>query len=365
MDTVSLFLTLLTGLALGAAIGALWARSRLAGDLSVTLDTVADQAVVREGLERLHDQMRELEHNRSTWQGLFSQQVDEMRRSNDSLRSETAALSGALRKPQVRGQWGELQLRRAVELAGMVDHCDFTEQARFGDGARRPDLLVQLAGGRRVVVDAKVPLEAFLDAAGADDDEHRSAHLQRHVAHVRTHIDGLASKRYWRALGDAPEFVVMYLPAEAFLSAALETDRGLIEYAAAKRVVLATPTTLIALLRTVAHGWMHESLADQAQEILDLGRDLHDRIGVLSGHVDKLGRSLNQAVMAYNQTVGSLESRVLVTARRFEELQIADSTVVVPRQVEALGRTVSPLPVRNAERRGSDIDDDDGRSLAL
>ncbi len=184
----------------------------------------ADQAVIREGLDRLADQLKDLHHDRATWQGEFNAQVQGMRMTTESLRRETSSLATALRKPQVRGRWGEMHLRRAVELAGMVDRCDFTEQHQLDDGARRPDLVVHLAGGRQVVVDAKVPLDAFLDATGSDDDEERRAHLARHARQLRTHVDGLAAKAYWKSLPGTPEFVVLFVPAEAFLSAALEAE---------------------------------------------------------------------------------------------------------------------------------------------
>ncbi len=367
MDTTGFFLTLLAGLALGVVIGLLVGALRSRGGVDVAperLDAAAERAVLTEGLARLGDQLRDLHHDRATWQGQLSAQVEGMRHQTDVLRQETAALSTALRKPQVRGQWGELQLRRAVELAGMVDHCDFVEQVRLEDGAQRPDLVVRMAGGRSVAVDAKVPMAAFLDASHADEDVAREAALARHARHVRTHVDQLAAKRYWRALGDSPEFVVLFLPVEAMLSSALETDRDLIEYAAQRHVVLATPTTLIALLRTVAHGWMHEALAEQADEILSLGRELHERVSTMSDHVDRLGRSLNGAVSAYNSAVGSLESRVLVTARRFEDLGIVSTEATTPRQVEALARQ-APIPLRHARRPGSDDGDDSGHTLAL
>ena len=209
----------------------------------------------------------------------------------------------------MRGRWGELHLRRAVELAGLVDRCDFVEQERLADGARIPDLIVRLTGEKTIAVDAKVPLEAFLDAAETDDPEVRAGLLERHAARVRAHVDALGAKRYWSSLPDSPEFVVLFMPAESFLAAALETDRDLIEYSADRRVVLATPTTLIALLRTVAHGWQHDTLAAQAREIHRLGRDLHERLARMSGHLDSAGRSLNAAVTHFNQAMGSLDER--------------------------------------------------------
>ena len=307
-------------------------------------DQASDAAVVRESLERLHDQLRDLEHNRVSWQGQLHQQVTDMRLSTETLRRETSTLSSALRRPQVRGRWGELHLRRTVELAGMVEHCDFTEQARLDDGAQRPDLVVRLAGGRSVVVDAKVPLDAHLDAGATDDEAERTAHLDRHARQLRTHVDHLASKAYWRAVGETPEFVVLFVPAESFLAVALETDRHLLEHAAARGVVLATPTTLIALLRTVAHGWRHEALTEQTARIHVLGRELHARLGTFGGHLDRVGRSLNQAVEHYNRATGSYESRVLVAARRFEELDVTDDALAPVRSVElrAVDRRADP-----------------------
>ena len=256
----------------------------------------------------------------------------------------------------MRGRWGELHLRRAVELAGLVDRCDFSEQVRLEDGALRPDLVVHLVGGRSVVVDAKVPLDAYLDATSTDDEaERQDAPCTGTYASCGTHVDGLSSKQYWRSLPETPEFVVLFVPAESFLAAALETDGVLIEYAATRQVVLATPTTLIALLRTVAHGWSHEALADQAREIHRLGRDLHDRLGTLNGHLDQVGRSLNAAVGHYNQAVGSLESRVLVAARRFTELSVVDDELDTP--APGRGRAPAPWPAHRA--RGAPPPEDD------
>ena len=368
MQILTLFLTLVVGLALGGALGLLWARSRTTFTQSVGQGMV-DQAEVMQGLDRLQDTMRDLEHNRVAWQGQFNEQVTGIRHSTDTLRRETQSLSTALRKPQVRGRWGELHLRRAVELAGLVDRCDFFEQVRLDDGARRPDLVVNLVGGRRVVVDAKVPLDAYLDATSTDDEDDHRAHLVRHVRQLRTHIDLLSSKAYWRSLEESPEFVVLFVPAESFLAAALETDNSLIEYAATRQVVLATPTTLIALLRTVAHGWSHEALADQAREIHRLGRDLHSRLANLAGHLDQVGRSLNNAVGHYNQAVGSFESRVLVSARRFNDLSVTDDELPTPRQVESTTRSVGaeqgPVELRSVDRRGAPEAGSGGNSVAL
>ncbi len=322
------------GLLLGGVLGVLWARSKPAAEL---VDGLLDRAEVMQGLDRLSDQVLDLDRARASWQGEFRQHVTD-------LQQETRTLSTALRKPQVRGRWGELHLRRAVELAGLVDRCDFREQVRVADGALRPDLVVHLVGGRDVVVDAKVPLDAYLDATATDDPGVRDAAVLRHARQVRTHVDQLGSKAYWRALPETPEFVVLFVPAESCLAVALEADRDLIEYAAERQVVLASPTTLIALLRTVAHGWRHEALAEQAGEIQRLGRDLHDRLGTLSGHLDTLGRSLGAAVGHYNAAVGSLESRVLVSARRFRDLSVTDEPLQAPRQVESGVRSLGAPP---------------------
>jgi DNA recombination protein RmuC len=341
MDTIAVLTALAAGLVLGCVVGVLWARSRPAYAAGLV-----EQAEVMQGLDRLSDQMHHLDRQRALWQGEFHEHVS-------ALQRETRSLSTALRKPQVRGRWGELHLRRAVELAGLVDRCDFDEQVRLDDGAQRPDLVVNLVGGRRVVVDAKVPLDAYLDATSADDSDAREGHLVRHARQLRTHVDALSSKAYWRALPETPEFVVLFVPAESFLAAALDTDPGLLEHAAERRVVLATPTTLIALLRTVAHGWGHEALAERARDIHRLGRELHGRLATLSAHLDRVGRSLNTAVGHYNQAMGSLESRVLVSARRFSELSVTDDELPGPR----------PVPLRAVEQPDAD-DGGDDRSAA-
>jgi DNA recombination protein RmuC len=344
MDIVLPLLTLVIGTLLGAVAVLVW--SRRAGEPDVLRALSArgeDQAVLRDGLDRLHERLMDVEQQRASWQGQLRQQVDDMRHSTDLLRRETGALSTALRKPHVRGQWGELHLRRAVELAGMVEHCDFEEQVHLAhpDGHHRPDLVVRLAGDRSVVVDAKVPLDAHLDALATDDPEAATAHLRRHVRQVRAHVDTLSGKAYWRSLPSAPEFVVMFVPAESFLAAALETDPTLLTYAAQRDVVIATPTTLIALLRTVAHGWTTEALAERTREIHELGRELHSRLGVMGAHLDKIGRSLKGAVDAYNGAIGSIESRVLVTARQFEDIGVARDELSVVQPVTHVPRPLT------------------------
>ena len=345
MEIWILVLGLVIGLALGVVLGVLWARARSVGTVAAGM---VDQAEVMQGLDRLSDQMQHLDRERARWQGQFETEVGR-------LQTETRSLSTALRKPQVRGRWGEMHLRRAVELAGLVDKCDFSEQVHLEDGRLRPDLVVHLSGNKELVVDSKVPLDAYLDAASADNEDDYRTHLRRHTAQLRTHVDQLASKSYWRFLEESPEFVVLFVPAESFLSAALETEPSLIEYAAERRVVLASPTTLIALLRTVAHGWSHEALAEQAREIHRLGRDLHQRLSTMSGHLDGIGRSLNTAVTRYNQAIGSLDNRVLVAARRFNELSVTDDELETPRPVEI--RAVERLSsVREDDRRAAEND---------
>ena len=358
VTTISLLAVLLAGVLLGTLVGVLWARSR-GGSYDATAERralqqaesrAADTAVVRDSLDRLHDQMRDMSEQRVSWQSQLRQQVDEVRHSTDSLRRETTALSTALRKPQVRGRWGELHLRRSVEIAGMVDQCDFVEQvsATADDRLLRPDLVVRLAGGKQVVVDAKVPLDAFLDACsvepGAESDGVRDSHLRRHARQLRQHVDVLAGKAYWRALPATPEFVVLFVPGESFLSAALEAEPSLLEYAADRHVVLATPTTLIALLRTVAYAWTQQTLADKAREIHELGRELYERLATMSGHLDRVGRSLTGAVSAYNRAIGSLENRVLVSARRFPELGVGNDDLESPEPV-----VDAPRPLTAAE----------------
>ncbi|MCY7400513.1 MAG: DNA recombination protein RmuC [Nocardioides sp.] len=347
MDTfpllIVLALVLAVGLALGGLIGVLWSRSRPADNATVAAleQRVAEHAVVQDGLDRLQDQLSDLSHDRVAWQAQLHQQVADMRLSAEGLRRETSTLSTALRKPQVRGRWGELHLRRTVELAGLVDHCDFAEQVRFDDGRLRPDLVVTLAGGRTIAVDAKAPLAAFLDAAGSEDPAEHDLALQRLGEHVRKHIADLGSRRYWEALPQTPEFVVLFVPGETILQAALQAVPDLVEQASAKNVVLATPSTLIALLRTVAQGWQHEVLNAQAQQVQRLGQELHVRLGSMAGHLDRVGRSLNASVLAYNQAMGSLEGRVLVSARRFADLGVTSETLAEPRQVETVSRSLA------------------------
>lgn len=295
-----------------------------------------------ETLGKVEQQMRSIEKERAGAQQALERQIEFVRRSGDDLRRETTALADALRKPQARGRWGELQLRRCVELAGMTARCDFTEQTTVAtsDGVLRPDLVVRLVGGKSIVVDSKVTLAAYLEAHDATDATVRDERLAAHARHLRTHVDQLAAKSYWSQFSPAPEFVVLFVPGDAFLAAALDRDTTLLDDAFAKRVHVATPTTLISVLRTCAYAWQQEALAENAREVFDLGRELYKRLGTLGGHVDKLGRSLTRAVDDYNKTVGSLEGQVLVTARKLHELRVVDTELD---ELEGVEVAVRPL----------------------
>ncbi len=308
---------------------------------------------VRDALTRMDSQLRAIEGERRTAFATLAEQMRAVGETSERLRTETASLVTALRKPQARGRWGEMQLRRVVELAGMVEHCDFAEQETTAtdDGVIRPDLVVKLAGEKHVVVDSKVSLDAFLDLADAVDEASRRQAAARHARQVRTHIETLAKKSYGTRVSNVPEFVVMFVPGEALLSAALEPAPDLLDFAAERNVIIATPTTLIAMLRAIAFGWRQEALAANAREIVDLGRELYDRLGTMGGHVDKLGRAVESAVRAYNDTVGSLDGRVLVSARKLADLGASTAELGAPRQVDTVPRKLqNERLVDSAER---------------
>jgi DNA recombination protein RmuC len=297
---------------------------------------------LRESLGKVEKQIQDVEKQRTDAYAALRQQVETMGKSSEKLQQETTQLVAALRAPQTRGAWGEHQLRQVVEFGGMVEHCDFIEQGTtFTDGGiLRPDLVVRLAGGKHVVVDATVSLIGFLDAMGASDDVARADQLKRHARHMREHVDRLGSKGYWDLLPNTPEFVVMFVPAETFLNAALEHDPSLLQHAFERNVVIATPATLIALLRTVAYSWRQEALAQNAQDVLRLGRELYSRLATMGDHVDKLGRQLNSAVDSYNKTVSSLEGRVLVSARKLVDLKVTTDDLDAPKQIELVAKQV-------------------------
>jgi DNA recombination protein RmuC len=298
------------------------AQSEAKGDLDKRRDAVEQLvAPLKEQLGRVDAQLLQLDRERRESRGRLEAQLKTLNDTGEKLRTETGALVTALRKPNARGQWGQMQLRNVVELAGMVKHCDFVEQSSVAgeDQSLRPDLIVSLPGGKRVVVDAKAPLQGVLDAYQARDEPEREAHLRDHARLLRKHVRALADKAYWAGLDSAPDFVVLFLPGEHLYGAALEVDPSLIEDAMARRVLIATPTTLLAILRAVSYGWQQERVAESAQAVSELGRELHGRLAKLSGLLGTLGSRLNSTVRAYNETIGSYEARVLPGARRFAE----------------------------------------------
>ncbi len=363
---------LLAGIAIGVALGYLLARNRLgtvaatateraraAQDRATILERAAaektalaegqlaqrfdvEQLVgpVRETLARVEQQLRESDVARARSHAELAQQVEFTRRGAEQLREQTQSLVTALKRPEARGRWGELQLRRVVELAGMAAHVDFDEQVIVA-GGQRPDMVVRLAGGKNVIVDSKVSLAAYLEAASATDEATREARLAAHARHLKAHVDQLASKAYWSALPETPEFVVMFVPGEAFLAPALDYDPGLLEHALGRRVHIATPTTLVSMLRTVQYAWQQQALSENARAVFDIGRELYDRLSGLGRHLERVGKSLTSAVGSYNQAVGTLETRVLVSARKLAALGVVDAELAPPAPVSDTARPLS------------------------
>jgi DNA recombination protein RmuC len=321
-------------------------------------------------LARVETQLRETEVARQASHAALTEQMKFAIQSSDQLRAQTQALVTALRRPEARGRWGEMQLRRVVELAGMSSRCDFDEQVTVpdrrleenGGAAVRPDMVVRLAGGKNIVVDSKVSLAAYLEAAEAAGDEVRDARLNAHARHLKDHVDQLAAKTYWSALSPAPEFVVLFIPGEAFLAPALEREPELLEYAIGRKVHIATPTTLVTMLRTAQYAWQQAALSENARAVFDLGRELYERLNGLGGHVDAVGKALTNAVAAYNRAVGSLESRVLVTARKLNQLGVTDAELEGARPVESPVRSLYAPELTAQELTAQEITDGAARA---
>ncbi len=348
---VTALVCLIVGALLGGAVGYLVARNRVAlsalgraelrahtgaadADLAARQQAIAAMVTpMHDALDDLQAQLRVSERDRLRADSALEEHLAAMRVSSDGLRTETAQLVNALRAPQIRGRWGELQLERVVEAAGMVAHVDYVTQhsaviaGEDTDRAVRPDMVVTLVGGRQIVIDAKVAFAGYLQAMEAQSATIRAERLAAHARQLRNHVESLSKKSYWNAVDRTPEFVVCFVPADVFLDAALREDPSLLEFAFERNVVIATPTTLIALLRTIAYTWRQDALAANAAQVSQLGRELYQRITVMSGHLDKVGRSLTGAVAAFNASVGTFESRVLVSARRLADLSVVDNGV--------------------------------------
>ena len=298
---------------------------------------------IKESLNKTEAQIRNIENERKESQGALHKHLENMAQTQATLQDETRKLVTALRRPEVRGQWGEMTLKRLAELAGMVEHCDFfeQEQVRTDEGALRPDMIVRMPDGREIVVDVKTPLDAYISAIEAVDDTERQIHLARHTKNVKQRINELADKAYWKQFKNAPDFVVLFIPGDQFLTAALDQEPSILENALARQVILATPTSLVALLRAVGYGWRQEQLAENAEHIKTVGEELYGRLQTFTEHLQKLGKSLDSGMKHYNSAVGSFDSRVLPSARKFNEMGIsADKKIAQPNQIETAVRQI-------------------------
>jgi DNA recombination protein RmuC len=388
MDTLTVILVLLVGAALGVLGTYLVMRdprssSRTGAAADATSDVARVQlereaerreaqaaardadlrstlAPISHALTQLEQHVQRSETARARSDGALRTHLEELGARTKELDRGTHALTAALRAPTSRGRWGEVQLRRIVEAAGMLEHVDFTEQhagrGASGDAGQRPDMVVTLSGGRTVVVDAKAPMDAYLDAVEEPDPAQARARRGAHAKAMRGHVDRLGAKSYWAALGDTPEFTVMFVPSDGVLAAALESDPDLLEHAFSRDVVIASPATLVALLRTVAHTWRTDSLNRDARQVLDAGRELHHRLGTLAGHLGKVGRSLDSSVAAYNEAVGSLQSRVMVTARRFEEMDLTSRSIEDVEQLTRRSRSLDEEQIADLARGDGDLE---------
>jgi len=319
-------------------------HERAKGDLSEKEKAVENLIKpIREALEKTEKQIRLMEHERKEAYGSLHKHLETMSLTQQQLQGETRNLVQALRRPEVRGQWGEMTLKRLAELAGMVEHCDFVEQhqVKGEDGQLRPDMIVRMPDGREVVVDAKTPLDAYLSAVEAGDDETRKQFLEHHARNVRKHVRDLASKAYWNQFRKAPDFVILFIPGDQFLAAALDHDPGLLEDALKAQIILTTPTSLVALLRAVGYGWRQEALAENAELIRDAGVELYQRLATFSEHLARVGRGLDSALTHYNKAVGSFESKVIPGARKFTEMGVSPGKQLeTPEQIEKGVRSI-------------------------
>lgn len=331
-------------------------------EFSLSTKSMNDLVVpIKSALENVDVKLAELEKNRIGTYEALKQQVNDMMDIQKSLKDETNHLVSALKTPSVRGRWGEMQLRRVIEIAGMVEHCDFEEQVevtKISDGTSssfnkvggyskkdsitvRPDMVVYLPGDRQIIIDAKVPLSAYLQALESTDEKAKKNFLKEHAKQIRSHISALANKKYWAQFEKSPEFVIMFLPGEIFLSAAAEYDRDLIEFAMQQRILISTPTILLGLLHTIAYGWRQENLAKNARHIIEMGQELYQRLAVMTDHIGQLGRNINSVIQSYNATVGSFETRVLSSARKFKDFDVHEKNIIELTPIEKRVREVS------------------------